>query len=85
MADAAELLPHQSRVRVTMFPDRLTVVDTDEIPGLRSQGLLIEDDQAGQAGELGKGTDPAGTGQASMTPAQRRAAAAAAAEHGTTL
>lgn len=48
-----DLQPHQTTVRTTMWPDRDHVVDVDEIPGLRSQRLLIEDDNAG---------DPAGDG-----------------------
>lgn len=31
------------QVRLSIRPDELTEVDADEIPNLRSQGLLIED------------------------------------------
>jgi hypothetical protein len=44
-----ELLPHQSAVRVTLWPDRLHVVATDEIPHLRGSGLLMEDEPDGEA------------------------------------
>lgn len=40
-----KLAPHRTTVRVTMFPDPIEV-DKDEIPNLRSQGLLVEDDDA---------------------------------------
>lgn len=42
----AELLPHQTTVRLTLRPDEDTVVNKDEVHNLRHQGLLIEDEPA---------------------------------------
>jgi hypothetical protein len=38
-------MPDLRRVRVTMLPDPIEVPE-DEIPVLRAQGLLVEDDEA---------------------------------------
>lgn len=56
----AELLPHQTTVRLTLRPDEDTVVNKDEVHNLRHQGLLIEDEPAA-AGD-GSSADGAATG-----------------------
>jgi hypothetical protein len=74
MAD--ELREHQTKVRLTMFPDRLTVVDKGEIPGLRSQGLLIEDPPADVPAD-DQATTATGAEPVALTTGQAAAPAAA--------
>lgn len=53
--------PNETAVRLTMWPDRDHVVRKDELPGLRSQCLLIEPDAAETAAETAGGSeDPGG-------------------------
>ena len=57
MADK-QLPDHRTTVRVTMFPDPIEV-DKDEIPHLRSQGILVEDEPDVTAGKSSRrGVEP---------------------------
>ena len=59
-----QLADHRTTVRVTMFADPVEV-DKDEIPHLRSQGILVEDDDqadAAPAGRRSRRSDQQGSG-----------------------
>jgi hypothetical protein len=63
-APDADLMPHQTRVRVTMFTDPI-VVDRDEIENLRTQGILVDDEPEVSAAGGGAGAaKPPQTGTA---------------------
>lgn len=62
-------MPDKVKVRLSIRPDEDTEVDHDELPVLRSQGLLIEGEAAAQPGSGDGGSSTGESGSESSTPA----------------
>ena len=67
--ETPELQEHESAVRLSMWPGKLTAVPTAELPHLRGSGLILDD----KPGEPDSGPAAAGgkpTGEGAKDPAR---------------
>ena len=55
------------KVRISMWPDEVKEVPVDEVPVLRAQGLLLDDDKPAGAGPAKTSPSRPGRGQAADT------------------